>query len=234
MKKLLALGLLAFFFTGCFSITEEIIQEPDNTYTLSRTISMGTSMFDMMASFRMMGDTTGVDSVAFRREMLDTMRKEFGGTIDTFKTFPGYISGEIRDTVIDTMYSITSKIRISDASYLPEYHEAMWSSMNKDAKDKNDKLTLVVEKKNSKTYLRYIFPPMEKETKKQSKEEREQAKKFLKEINIYFRVTSPNLEPPKDKTKMKQVPGGYEYKLPLVEILEGKKPPKQIEFVIGK
>jgi len=234
MKKLLALGLLAFFFTGCFSITEEIIQEPDNTYTLSRTISMGTSMFDMLASFRMMGDTTGIDSATFRREMLDSMRQEFGGSIDTFKTFPGYISGVIRDTVIDTMYSVTSNVRISDASYLPQYHEAMWAAVNKDAKNSKDRLALVVEKKNNKTYLRYIFPPMEKETKKQSKEEREQAKKFLKEINIYFRVTSANLEIPKGKTAMKQVPGGLEYKLPLLEILDGKKPPKQIEFVINK
>ena len=82
--------------------------------------------------------------------------------------------------------------------------------------------------------MRYVFPPMEKEQKRQSKEEREQAKKFLKEINIYFRTISPNLEAPKGKVKMKQVPGGYEYKLPLLEILDGKKPPKQIEFVIGK
>lgn len=234
MKKLLAFAVLAFFLSGCFSITEEIRQEPDNTYTLSRTVSMGTSMFDMLASFRMMGDTTGIDSVSFRRQMLDSMRTEFGGSIDTLKQFPGYISGEIRDTVIDTNFFVTASVRISDPSYLPAYHEAMWASINNGAKDSKDRLALVVEKKDGKTHLRYVFPPMEKEQKKQSKEEREQAKKFLKEINIYFRTISPNLEPPKGKTKMKKVAGGYEYKLPLLEILDGKKPPKQIEFVINK
>lgn len=232
MKKLLTLVALACFFTGCFSFTEEIRQEPDNTYTISRTVSMGVSTFDMFASYMMMADTTGVDSVAFRRQMLDSMRHEFGGNLDSFKTYPGYISGVVRDTVIDTNFYVIASIHITDPAYLPDYHNAMWASMNKDSKSEKEKLKMVVEKKDAKTTIRYVFPPMDKETKKQSKEERKQAKEFLKDIHIYFRAISPNLEIPKGKTDMKQVPGGLEYKLPLIEILDGKKAPKQIEFVI--
>lgn len=232
MKKLLALAVLALFFSGCFSFTEEIRQEPDNTYTLTRTVAMGMSMFDMLASFKMMGDTTGMDSVTMRREMLDSMRREFGGELDSFKTYPGYLSGVVRDTIIDTNFYVIASIHISDPTYLPVYHNAMWASMGKEQTSEKEKLRLVVEKKNAKTIMRYVFPPMEKETKKQSKEERKQAKEFLKDINIYFRVISPNLEIPKGKTAMKQVPGGLEYKLPLVDIIDGKKAPKKIEFVI--
>src|SRR6188768_845944 len=117
MKNLLALAVLGLFFSGCFSFTEEIRQEPDNTYTISRTVSMGMSMFDMLASFKMMGDSTGVDSATFRRQLLDSMRLEFGGELDSFKTYPGYISGVVRDTTIDTNFYVIASIHITDPAY---------------------------------------------------------------------------------------------------------------------
>jgi hypothetical protein len=232
MKKLLALAVLAALFSGCFSFTEEITQEPDNTYTLSRTISMGTSMFDMLASFAMIGDTTGRDSATIRQQMLDSMRTEFGGLEDSLKDFPGYISSSVRDTIIDTMYYVTTSVRVSDAVHLPAFHESIWKSVNKDSKSDNDKLVLDVKKKDGKTSFAFVFPPVDKKDMKQTKEEKEQAKKFLKEIHIYFRFKSPNLEPPKPKSGIKVIPGGQEYELPLMKMLDGKLPPKQIEFVI--
>ncbi|HEY6170623.1 MAG TPA: hypothetical protein VIX80_00050 [Candidatus Kapabacteria bacterium] len=234
MKKLLAFAVLACLFTGCFSFTEEIRQEPDNTYTLTRTVAMGMSMFDMLASFKMMGDTTGItDSVAFRREMIDSLRREWTVALDTLRAKPGYISSFVRDTIIDTNLHIISSVHVTDAIHLPPFHTAMWRTMESDESGgETEKLAMKITKKNGKTTIRYVFPPMEKEQKKQSKEEREMAKDFIKDINIYFRVISPNLVIPKGKTKMKKIAGGLEYKLPLLEIVDGKKAPKSVEFVI--
>ncbi len=234
MKKLLALGVLAFFFSGCFSFTEEIVQEPDNTFTLSRTVTLGLSMFDMMASFKMMGDTTGsTDSTTFRREMIDSLRREWTVSLDTLRAMPGYISSFVRDTIIDTNLHIVSSVHVTDAIHLPPFHSAMWRTMESDEGDgETEKLAMKVTKKNGKTTISYVFPPMEKEQKKQTKEEREMAKNFIKDINIYFRVISPHLVIPKGKTKMKKIPGGLEYKLPLLEIVDGKKAPKSVDFVI--
>jgi hypothetical protein len=234
MKKLLAFAILALFFSGCFSFTEEIAQEPDNTYTLTRTVTMGLSMFDMMASFKMIGDSSGItDSVAFRNEMIDSLRREWTVSLDSLRAMPGYISSFARDTIIDTNLHIISSVHVTDAIHLPPYHVAMWRTIDSDeGKGETDKLEMKVTKKNGKTTIKYVFPPMEKEQKKQSKEEREMAKDFLKEINIYFRVISPNLVIPKGKTQMKKIPGGLEYKLPLLEIVEGKKAPKSVDFVI--
>jgi hypothetical protein len=234
MKKLLALAVLALCFTGCFSFTEEITQEPDNTYTLSRTVSMGTAMFDMLASFKMIGDTTGLDSVTARRQLIDSMRTEFSGLDESITKLPGYISSAIRDTIIDTMYYITTTVRVREAMKLPPFHESLWQTMNKESKSEKEKLALVISKKNGKTYFSYVFPALDKKDMKKSKKEKEEAKQFLKDIHIYFRFISPNLEPPAPKSGMKFIPGGQEYELPLVKIIDGKALPKKVEFVINK
>lgn len=235
MKNILLASLLAFFafvFTGCFSFTEEIIQEPDNTYTLSRTVSLGTSIIDMIGEFKKLGDTTGIDSVTFRQQLLDSLRGEWGGEIDTLKSFPGYITSSVRDTLIDTMFHIITSVRVSDPKFLPLYHKSIWKEANKNNPNEKEQMNLVVEKKNDRTIFRYEFPKVSKEEMKQSKEEKDQAKQFLKDVHIYFRFKSPNLLPPKPKSGMKLITGGQEYELPLLKMLDGKLPPRSIEFVV--
>jgi hypothetical protein len=222
MKKLLIFVVLAICCSGCFTLVEEIRHEPDNTYTISHTVSMGVSTFNKFTSLKRKAEAIEDDSLRALRRSIDSMLHEFGSGIDTLKTLPGYMSAILRDTTIDTMIYFIASARVSDAIYLPNFHKRLWN-MNNDGVMKNDIFLLDVEKKNNKTYVRYVFP---------SKKESGIPKGFLKDLNIHFRVISPNLVIPKGKTQMKKIPGGLEYKLPLLEIVEGKKAPKSVDFVI--
>ena len=226
LPRLCSIALLfsSLFFSGCFEIYYDIVQNSDGTFVIRQTVGLSDQFFEGLSEFSAIGDSTTTPIP--RQAIIDSMRHTFALRRDSLVEM-GHIIGmngisslAVHDTAIDTMTYFTIETGVTSLDQLPgAFH--LTSNMSKlmhpgAEQEDSDDIRLIVSRSKEKTTLTF---------KARQKEEGfvnigiPGAEESLKNLHMRYRVFSASLERPADKL-VKQIPGGQERVFGLSELLK--------------
>jgi hypothetical protein len=219
---IVAILFSSFFFSGCFEIYYDIVQNTDGTFVIRQTVGLSDEFFsglsDVGAAF---GDSTG-----FSRAMIvDSMRHTFALRRDSLIQIhhligmSGISAFSVHDTTVDTMTYFSFESTVTSADSLPgAFHlmSNMSEAMRPGGQEEADPVQLTVTRTKEKTTLSFKAP--------------QKAEGFMsisipgieenfKNVSMHYRVFSGSLERPADK-HVKQIPGGQERVFGLNDLLK--------------
>jgi hypothetical protein len=234
---LIAILFCSFFFSGCFEIYYDIVQNPDDTFLIRQTVGLSDTFFEEIAAFSNLG---GGDSTKFSRQvMIDSIRHTFALRRDSLTQIHhrigrnGISAFSVHDTTIDTMTYFSFESTVVSADSLPGAFRLM-SNMSEvmrpgSEQEDTEDVHLFVIRTKAKTILMFKAP--------------QKAEGFMsidipgltenfKNISMHYRVFSSALERPANK-QIKQIPGGQERVFGLRDLLKkGRQSHLDATFVI--
>ncbi len=235
MRNLFLLFILSVCLNSCFSYTEDIIDHNDGSYTLRKSITLGETAMLEFASLQTIFDTVhlAIDTPVVRRAVMDSLRIQMTADANILSRIPGFVSYQVRDTVIDTNCSVITELRMSNIMSLPEFHRVTWGSKKQENMPDSKQLDLKIRRKAGKTYIAFIPPPDNKKKEKQDKQSLEMAKKIAESVRISLRVYSSRLDVQKKGSLITPIDGGQEWRVNIMDMFKNpKKLAKGVEFIL--
>ena len=119
---IIALLFSSLCFNGCFEVYYDITQNPNGTFAIRQTMGFGDQIFQGLASFGALGDSTKEVSPAM---IIDSIRHTFALRRDSLIQIAhiigmnGITSFTIHDTTIDTMTYFSMEATVTSADSLP-------------------------------------------------------------------------------------------------------------------
>ena len=220
---LVALLFSSFFFSGCFEIYYDIVQNPDGTFVIRQTVGLSDAFFSGLSD---VGTAFG-DSTGFSRTMIvDSMRHTFALRRDSLTQIHhligmnGISAFSAHDTTVDTMTYFSFESTVTSADSLSgAFHlmNSMSEAMRPGTEQEDtDAIRLIVTRTKEKTTLTFKAP--------------QKAEGFItigipgieenfKNVSMHYRVFSASFERSPDK-QVKQIPGGQERVFGLNDLLK--------------